>query len=61
MYGTKEPEDAQKTGFSDVVYIYIYIYVRKLNQTVLEYIYICKYILDFNIGDTCIPIMECSE
>ena len=25
------------------------------------YIYICKYILDFNIRDTCIFIMECSE
>jgi hypothetical protein len=25
------------------------------------YIYICKYILDFNIRDTCISIMECSE
>ena len=25
------------------------------------YIYICKYILGFNIRDTCISIMECSE
>ena len=25
------------------------------------YIYICKYILDFNIRDICISIMECSE
>jgi hypothetical protein len=24
-------------------------------------IYICKYILDFNIRDICISIMECSE
>jgi hypothetical protein len=34
----------------DVTCIYIYIYI-----------YICKYILDFNIRDTCISIMECSE
>ena len=34
----------------DVTCINIYIYI-----------YICKYILDFNIRDTCISIMECSK